>query len=71
MTKTERQLEQIAEELEILRIEIAEADDDATEARAKRAEVWLLAEEAGVKRAQLARWSACDPMLVTRSLREE
>jgi hypothetical protein len=71
MTKTERQLEQIAEELEILRIEIAEADDDATEARAKRAEVWKLAEEAGVKRAQLARWSACDPMLVTRSLREE
>ena len=71
MTKTERQLEQIAEELEILRIEIAEADDDATEARAKRVEVWKLAEEAGVKRAQLARWSACDPMLVTRSLREE
>ena len=71
MTKTERQLEQIAEELEILRIEIAEADDDATEARAKRAEVWLLAEEAGVKRAQLARWSACDPMLVSRALRND
>jgi chromosome segregation ATPase len=71
MTKTERQLEQIAEELETLRIEIAEADDDATEARATRAEVWKLAEEAGVKRAQLARWSACDPMLVTRSLRED
>jgi hypothetical protein len=70
MTKTERQLEQIAEELEILRVEISEADDDAIELRAQRAEKWKLAEELGVKRVQLARWSDCDPMLVTRALKD-
>lgn len=70
MTRDERRLGDIANELERLRVEIASADDDAAEARAKRAEVWKLAEEIGVKRAQLARWSACDPILVTRALRD-
>lgn len=54
--------------LERLDMRIAQRKNDLDALYAKRTELWAQAESLGISRAQLAKWSGIDPMMVTRAL---
>ena len=56
-------------ELKTIQAEIDAADGEATEARAKRIELWKKGEKLGLGRRAIARMSGCDPMLIVRALK--
>ena len=69
MSYTMDDLRELKVESEVRKVRIAAAKEHLDSLYAERVEMWAEADELGIPRATMARYSGCDAMIVSRALR--